>query len=278
MVDEMESLKKKDKYRNLNVTDIKKKSCKDPTPIKYNLQFKYSTNLSGYEKNYFLYSGKEKKLNMMDYEKKKIGVGVGSLVQYIKKDDKFGKMAIVQKIIKTPSNLEAWQDNKRNPPKSPTLYEIKFLGLDINNPELESNRMTVQKKDLKLFNSYKKILCSDLVPNNVKKGLTSILEKYNKTSEKKYNNVIFDFNDKLTKDLLKKTSLMKMITGYYNQIFKDKTKKIFIPEYIYDDNTTKLIKPNKIYEYVLTNAHISKINIKNKKVKKKKIFIKMFII
>jgi hypothetical protein len=255
------------KYKNLNVSSIKKKKCLNTNPIKYNLEFKYSTNLSGYDDNYFLYSGKEKNLNN---NKKKLKIIPGSLVQYIGDDNNNGKMAIVQKIIKTPSPIEAWQDNKRNPPKSPNRYEIKFLGLDINNPELESNIKVVKKQNLKLYFSYKKEICSNLVPNKIEGGKVAIMEKYNKINKKKYNNVIFDLNDKLTNTLLKKTSIMKKIILYYNEIFNDKLNKIFIPEYIYDGNSKNLIKPESYYRYKLSKSNIVKIIIKNKKSKKSK--------
>ena len=64
-------------------------------------------------------------------EEKRQKLSIGSLIKYIDEGHQNnGKLAIVNKIIKHPKEMEAWNKNMRSPPKGEDLYEIKFLGVD----------------------------------------------------------------------------------------------------------------------------------------------------
>ena len=256
--DKLQNNKSVNKYKNLDVKSIKKKKCISPEPIKYKLRFNYSTNYSGYNKNYFLYTGEESG----DVKGK---IEPGSLVQYVKKNDKkYGKMAIVKKVIKAPSAIAAWQQGKKPPPKTPEKAVIKFIGLDIDNPELESNTKEVYKMHLKKFFSYEKEICSNEIPKKI--GDKTLFDTYN--GDLVNGKFIIDYNNKTVKSILNKKKIMKKILIYYNNLFF-KNKKFKPKATEKTDNSGYLKKTSNYYDYVIDKSSINKLVIVNKISKKK---------
>ena len=277
-INKKEEKEVKDKWRNFNVESYSSLKCSGEKKYKYILRFKYSTNISGYDENYFKYKGIERDINFpLKINKVSNKIRPGSLVTYVKKDDKYNnKIGMVEKTISVPTALEAWQDNKRKPPKLPKKYLLKFLGSYYNeNNNIREDKLEAYGIHLRNYGKYEKEKCFDMIPKKI--GEKIILDKWtdeDKISEDKYD---FDYNS--LKD--KKLEIVEFIKTHYETIFKGKDKSkdkdknkdknketnFFSPESILIDN--KLSKPKSDYRYKITSSNISKFTVKLQSNKKK---------